>query len=121
MLIAFWIVSGLVALAALGAGTFKLVRTKAGLAGARMGWVEDFSPLQLKLIGAAEVIGAVGVVVPAATGIAPIVSPIAAVCLCLLWIGATVTHVRRKEPFVPALVPALLAAASAVLGFVLFV
>jgi hypothetical protein len=33
-------------------------------------------------------------------------------------IGATVVHLRRKEPFAPALVLAVLAVASAVLGFI---
>jgi hypothetical protein len=51
------------------------------------------------MIGAAEVAGAFGLVVPAATGIVPVLTPIAAGALAVLMAGATVTHVRLGEPF----------------------
>jgi hypothetical protein len=35
-----------------------------------MGWGEDFSPTLVKLIGLAEVLGGIGLVVPVITGIA---------------------------------------------------
>ncbi|MFE5673039.1 DoxX family protein [Agromyces sp. NPDC056523] len=117
MLIAFWIVGGLVALAFLAAGLMKLVRPKAALADSGMAWTEDFAEPTVKLIGAAEVLGAIGIVLPALTGIAPILSPIAASALVLVMVGAAVVHVRRSENPTPSLVLLVLAATTAVLGF----
>lgn len=118
MLIAFWIVSGLVAVAFLAAGLMKLTRPKEALAASGLAWTEDFSEPTVKVIGAAEVLGAIGIVLPALTGIAPILSPIAASALALVMVGAIVVHVRRKENPTVNIVLLILAAASAVLGFV---
>jgi hypothetical protein len=118
MIIAFWIVAGLAALAFLGAGLMKLVRPRAALAQSGMGWVDDFGAGSVKLIAAAEVVGAIGLVVPALTGIAAVLSPIAVLALAVLMVGAVVVHVRRTETPVPPLVLAVLAVAAAVLGFV---
>ncbi|HEV7657450.1 MAG TPA: DoxX family protein, partial [Mycobacteriales bacterium] len=56
-------------------------------------------------------------VVPAATGIAPILTPIAAVGLALVMAAAVVVHVRRKEQFVPPLVLGVLSLVLAILRF----
>ncbi len=96
MNIFLWIVAGLLALGFLGAGAMKLSQPREKLA-ASMGWVEDFSPPMVKAIGALEVLGALGLILPAATGIAPILTPLAAVGLALVMVGAIVTHLRRKE------------------------
>jgi VIT1/CCC1 family predicted Fe2+/Mn2+ transporter len=62
-----------------------------------MPWVEDFSQPAVRLIGAAEVLGAIGVVLPALTGVLPWLTPLAALGLVLLMVGAALTHLRRKE------------------------
>ena len=121
MLIAFWIVSSLVALAFLAAGLMKVARPKEALAASGMAWTDDFAEPTVKLIGAAEILGAMGVVCPAITGIAPILSPIAASALALVMVGAIVVHVRRGENAAPSVVLLVLAVASAVLGFVALV
>jgi len=77
MTIALWIVNILLALAFLAAGAMKAARPKEALAANGMAWTEDFSSPSIKLIGIAEVIGAVGLIVPLLTGIAPILTPIA--------------------------------------------
>lgn len=96
MNIFLWIVAGLLALAFLGAGAMKLSRPREKLA-ASMGWVNDFSAPMVKTIGALEVLAALGLILPAATGIAPILTPLAAVGLVLVMIGAIITHLRRGE------------------------
>jgi hypothetical protein len=78
------------------AGSSKALRPKDALA-QQMAWVEDFSPNTVKLIGSAEILGALGLVLPAWTGIAPVLTPLAAVGLMIVMVGAAVTHVRRKE------------------------
>ena len=47
------------------------------MGGAASRWVEDFSPGALKPIGALEFLAAVGLIVPAALGIAPVLVPLA--------------------------------------------
>ena len=117
MAIAYWIVAGVAALAFLGAGVMKLVRPQEALASSGLAWVEDFTTGPVKLIGAAEVLGAIGLILPKLLGIAPVLGPIAGIALAVLMVGAVVVHVRRRETFVPPLVLVLLAAAAAALGF----
>ncbi|WP_231637253.1 DoxX family protein [Microbacterium sp. No. 7] len=116
MLIAYWIVAGLTALAFVAPAVIKLIRPKESLQ-ERMTWVEDFSSVQVRLIGLAETLGVIGLILPMALNIAPILSPIAGVGLAIVMLGAIATHVRRKEPFAVPLVLFVLSIASAVLGF----
>jgi uncharacterized membrane protein YphA (DoxX/SURF4 family) len=99
MNIAIWIAQGLLAFAFLAAGGMKLASPKEKLlaSGKSMAWVEDFSAPSVKLIGTAEFLGAVGIVLPAALGIAPILSPIAAIGLAVVMVGAVVVHLKRRE------------------------
>jgi uncharacterized membrane protein YphA (DoxX/SURF4 family) len=95
--VALWIVQSLLALAFLFAGSTKLTQAKDALAQRGMAYVEDFSATQVKLIGAAEVLGAIGLIVPWATGIAPVLTPLAAAGLAIIMVGAMLTHRRRGE------------------------
>lgn len=111
-----WTLQILVALAFAATGGMKLTTAPAELrANPAMAWANDFSDGALRAIGAAEVAGAVGMIAPAATGIAPALTPAAGVGLAVLMGGATYTHIRRGEPFVPSAVLGLLALAAAVL------
>jgi uncharacterized membrane protein YphA (DoxX/SURF4 family) len=94
--VALWIVQILLTVAFLGAGATKLLQPKEKVA-ASMAWAESFSPTAIKLIGLVEVLGALGLVLPALTGIAPILTPLAATGLALVMVGAVVTHARRDE------------------------
>ena len=94
--IALWVAQGLLAVAFLAAGATKLAQPKEKLA-KKMAWVEDFSQPAVRLIGAVEVLGAIGVVLPALTGILPWLTPLAALGLVLTMIGAALTHLRRTE------------------------
>jgi DoxX-like family len=117
MNIVAWILQIVLAAAMLGAGGMKLARPKPALVGAGMGWADDFTDSNVKLIGAVEVLGAIGLILPWLTGIAPVLTPIAAVGIALVMAGAVVTHVRRKENFVPPLVLGVIALVVAVLRF----
>ena len=87
-----------VGLAALfgGTGTRKLVRTRAQLEPS-MRWVAGWSDAGVHGVGFAEVVAAVSLVLPAATGVLPLLTPLAAVGLALLMGGATVVNVRSGE------------------------
>lgn len=114
MNIALWIIAGLLALAFLATGTGKLTTPRKALAEKGMAYVEDFSDGQIKAIGALQVLGAIGLVVPAFIDAVDFLVPTAATGLLITMIGAIIVHVRRKEPFIPALVLAALAAFVAV-------
>jgi uncharacterized membrane protein YphA (DoxX/SURF4 family) len=60
-------------------------------------WAKNFSPRTTKLIGLVELLGAIGLIVPMATGILPWLTPLAAIGLVLNMIGAIVTHLRYHE------------------------
>lgn len=91
-----WSLQILLALVMLAAGAAKLAQPRAKLAES-MGWVESFTGPQIKAISTTEVLAALGLVLPAATGIAVILTPLAAVGLVLLMFGAAITHLRRGE------------------------
>lgn len=99
MNVAVWIVSGLLAVAYLFVGGTKLLKSKERLAenSSTAGAAEAYSATSIKLIGGVEVAGALGLILPWLTGIAPILTPAAAVGLALLQVGATVFHGRRAE------------------------
>ena len=93
-----WVVQAVLAAAFLISGVQKATQPKERLA-SRLPWVEDFSPGTVRFIGIVELLGAVGLILPAATGIAPILTPIAATGLAVVMVLAAATHVRRKEPY----------------------
>jgi uncharacterized membrane protein YphA (DoxX/SURF4 family) len=94
-----WIVAGLLAVAYLASGGGKLILPKKKIAdfGASARWVEDFSPGSVKAIGALEILGAVGLILPAALDIAPTLVPLAALGLVMIMTGAVITRIRRQE------------------------
>jgi len=107
--IAVWIVTGIVALILGGAGASKLARSKEKiLENPNMGWANDFSQRAIKLIGLAEVAGALGLVLPWALDVLPVLTPIAGYSLAALMTGAAIVHARRREyaglPFVLLLI-----------------
>lgn len=97
MNVALWVIAGLLATAFAFAGLTKVAQSKEKVVSSGQAGVEDFSPGTIKLIGALEVLAAIGLVLPALLDVAPILVPLAAMGLVLLMIGAAVTHARRKE------------------------
>lgn len=95
-----WILQILLALVFLMAGSMKLMKSRAEIAASqpdRMGWIEHVSDGTARLAGGAEVLGAVGLVLPAVTGIAPVLVPLAAAGLAATMILAAIFHSRRGE------------------------
>ena len=95
MSVIVWVLQVLLALAFLAAGLTKISQPRQKLA-TSMGWVEDFSDNGVRTIGALEVLGALGLL-PALTGVATVLVPVAAVGLALLMVGAAATRRRRGE------------------------
>lgn len=114
---ALWVLQGLLALAFFAAGVLKLVTPKDKLA-EKMAWVKSSSAQKVKLIGLAELSGAIGLVAPRALGILPVLTPIAALCLVVIMVGAAATHLQLKESPLPPLVIGLMLVCVAVGRFV---
>lgn len=62
----------------------------------KMAWVKDYSPRAVKLIGWAELLGGVGLILPGLVGLG-ILQLIAAICLAVLMVGAVIWHIRHKD------------------------
>src|SRR5579872_5487762 len=111
MNIVLWIVQILLALAFLMAGSMKASQPIEKLR-KNMAWTAHTSPGIVRLIGMLEVLGALGLILPAVTGILPWLTPVAAIGLVLTMIGAMIVHIRLGEGshIAPNIVLLLLAA-----------
>jgi hypothetical protein len=84
-------------------GAVKLVVPRETLQ-RRMHWAASWPRGRIKLLGLAEVLGAAGLILPTTTGIAPLLTPAAALCLAILMVGAIQTHRRLGERVLPAVI-----------------
>jgi uncharacterized membrane protein YphA (DoxX/SURF4 family) len=99
MTYALWIVQGLLALTFLFAGSMKLVLPIEALT--------EQMPLPglfVRFIGVAEVLGAIGLILPGLLRIRPGLTPLAAVGLVIIMSGATVLTLAGGD-VAPALIP----------------
>jgi hypothetical protein len=96
MNLALWIVQILVGAMFAFAGLMKATRPIAQLS-ARMPWVGAVSPGTVRFIGISELAGGIGLIAPWATGIAPMLTPLAASGLVLIMVLAALFHLRRHE------------------------
>ncbi|MGO1264501.1 MAG: DoxX family protein [Brevibacterium aurantiacum] len=111
MTVALWIVNLILFLIFLVVGLIKIIRSKEPLMSSELSWTADVSPRGITAIGTVEVLGALGLVLPLVTGIAPALAPLAGAGLTLTMIGAVVVHRRRHESVT---VPAVLLSVSIV-------
>lgn len=118
MNVVLWVLAGILAAAFLAAGGMKAVVPREKLA-PNMGWVEDFSPDVVRMIGTVEVLGAIGLILPALTGVASVLTPVAAAGIAVTMIGAIIVHVRRGETGQIA-APAVLLVVSALVAILRF-
>ena len=80
-------------------------------------YAEDFPHSVIQGIGALEILGALGLVVPALTGIATILVPLAAAGLAITMVFGALVHARRGDPFRAMLPSMLLALGSVVVAW----
>lgn len=92
-----WVLQVLLAVAFAVAGLSKLVMPRAKLVDTLGGWVEDFPAPLLKPLGLLEVLAAVGLILPPLVGVLPVLTPLAALGIVIIMLGAIVTHARRSE------------------------
>ena len=104
-----WVLQSLLALIFLVTGIRKLIRTDAQTRA--VPWVRDTPVPVVRAIGVLETLGAIGVVLPALTGILPWLTPVAALGLMGLMLGAAWVNYRAQlyRPIVVNIVILLLA------------
>lgn len=101
MPIALWILASVLAFGFVVGGLIKLVTPKDRYAEFGHGasrWADQFSPEAFKSLGVIETVGGIGLVLPGAVGVAPILVPFAALGMGLYMAGAVTTRLLRHEP-----------------------
>jgi uncharacterized membrane protein YphA (DoxX/SURF4 family) len=96
MSLLLWILQILLAIMFLAAGAMKAFQPYETMA-RRMPWVEDYSPGTVRTIGALEILGGLGLVLPAVFGILVVLTPLASIGLAVIMVLATIHHLRRRE------------------------
>ncbi|MFF0468771.1 DoxX family protein [Micromonospora zamorensis] len=96
MNVVLWIIQILLAVVFAGAGFAKLTQPKDKLR-ELMRWVDPVPPTQVKALGAVELLAALGLVLPPLTGIATVLTPLAATGLVIVMIGGILVHLRDRK------------------------
>ena len=95
--IGLWVAQAILAAMFFMAGATKLMSGSAELVAMGMGWAENAPFLLIKFIGLAEVAGALGLILPAATRIMPDLTKLAAAGLSVIMVLAAGLHITRGE------------------------
>ena len=53
--------------------------------------------IPIRILGVCELLGCVGIIVPWLTGAARILTPITAICFCLIMLSGIFVHTKKKE------------------------
>jgi uncharacterized membrane protein YphA (DoxX/SURF4 family) len=112
MNVALWVAAIVLAATFLLSGSLKLVMSKERLIATRQTGVKPFPLPAIRVIAACELLGVLGIVLPWATGIVPVLTPLAAVGMVGLMIGAAISHGSLGEYRQSALNVTLLAIAA---------
>ncbi|MEM1057398.1 MAG: DoxX family protein [Bacteroidota bacterium] len=95
MSIALWIVQGLLAVVFLGSGSMKAFAFDKFAE--QMDWANDWGRAKVAGIGASEIAGALGLILPMLLGIAEFLTPLAALGLTIVMVLAAGFHIQRGE------------------------
>ncbi|MGP5076528.1 DoxX family protein [Brachybacterium alimentarium] len=106
-----WILAFALAAVFVGSGAAKLLTARDDQI-QRTPYVEDFPHWMIRGIGVLEILGALGLVLPALSGVAPILVPLAAAGLAITMVFAALVHIRRGDGPRAALPSILLAICS---------
>jgi uncharacterized membrane protein len=99
-----WILKGIIALIFTFVGVNKIFRSKATLLDNGMKGLIDLNQQQIKAVGILEVLGAFGLILPTLFNTFPVLSAIAALCLCLTMIVAGWINYKLKLSIIPNIV-----------------
>jgi uncharacterized membrane protein len=96
MLVTYWVLAALLAAFYLFSGGTKISQSRDRLR-PMMAWVDDLPMARVRAIGVVEVLGALGLLLPPLTGIAPALAVAAAAGLAAVQVGAGALHLSRGE------------------------
>jgi putative oxidoreductase len=97
MHILLWVVQVLLACAFGMAGVMKSTQPVEALVQGGMAWAGQMPLAMVRFIGVSELLGAIGLILPAATKIKPSLTPLAALGLLTIMILAMAFHLSRGE------------------------
>ena len=86
-----------------------------------LGWLTDVGRERMRIIAGLEILGAIGLILPAATGVLPWLTPVAATSFAILMVLAIVFHARRPGEGRNIVLDAILAAVAALVAYGRFV
>ncbi len=111
---ALWV--GQIALAGIfvASGSAKLVQSKDRLIATGQTGVAPFPLPVIRLTATCELLAAAGLLLPWVTGIASVLTPLAAIGVCVIMIGAAISHALLHEPRNVALNLLIIAVALAI-------
>jgi uncharacterized membrane protein YphA (DoxX/SURF4 family) len=93
-----WICQILLAIVYVVSGAQKSTQSKDRMIATGQTGVRDYPIGFIRFIATCELLGAMGLVLPRAVGILPILTPLAAIGLGIIMIGAARAHARLHEP-----------------------
>jgi len=108
--ISLWVAQVLLALAFGMAGFMKVSMPIEELAAKGMGFVNNYEVNTVRFIGITEILAAIGLILPSALRIKPILTPLAATGLSVVMILAAQYHVTHEESPLANIILFLLAA-----------
>jgi uncharacterized membrane protein YphA (DoxX/SURF4 family) len=114
MTVFLWILQAILAVVFTGSGVAKTTMSRERLIATGQTGVAVFPMPVVRLTAVSEIAAAAGLVLPWATGIARVLTPLAALGLCVVMLGAMASHARLREPRNVALTAVLLAMALTV-------
>lgn len=109
MNIALWTTQILLVVVFVTSGTMKSRWPKERLVASGQTGVQFFPTSVIRFVAACELLAAAGLILPWATGIAPVLTPLAAAGLAVVMVGAATTHIKLREPRNVAITVVLLA------------
>lgn len=95
--IGLWVAQVILAAVYIMAGLMKLTQPIDALVASGMAYAGDYPELLTRFIGTMEVLGAIGIILPAATRIAPFLTPLAALGFATIQVLAIGLHTMRGE------------------------
>jgi uncharacterized membrane protein YphA (DoxX/SURF4 family) len=98
MNIGLWVGQIGLAVVFLVSGSLKVSQSKERLIASGQTGVAPFSEPVIRLTAVCELLAALGLLLPTATGIAPVLTPLAAIGIGVIMIGAAFSHAALREP-----------------------
>nr|WP_222132460.1 DoxX family protein [Pseudonocardia sp. C8] len=93
-----WIASGILAVIFIGSGLAKSTMSRDRLLATGQSGIAPFPMPVVRLTALCEIAAGIGLFAPWLTGVAPALTPAAAVGLCVVMAGAAISHASLGEP-----------------------